>query len=116
MRERMGPHALVASFKREAPKWWALAPELPTLMHEVLRRSAAGEHAPEHRAHEFERLRREMRTGQRRTYVALGGGSLLIAGALLLSAPPSVGMAEVGWVVGSGGLVLLLLGWPRRHA
>jgi ubiquinone biosynthesis protein len=116
MRERLGPHAFLSTLQREAPKWWSLMPELPTLVHEALRRSAGGEQAPEHRARDFEQLRRELRVIHRRLYAALGGGALMVAGALLVGIPGMADIAGVGWLLGALGLTLLLFGWPRGRA
>jgi ubiquinone biosynthesis protein len=115
MSERMGPQALLRTLKREVPMWWAMMPEMPSLAHEVLRRVAYGEHAPEHRAREVERLRREVRLGHRRLYAVVGAGALVIAGALLIATPPAAA-AGVGWALGAVGLLWLVIGWPGRSS
>ena len=115
MRERMGPRALFRTLKRELPKWWAMAPELPGLVHEVLRRLQRGELSMEWKSHELAELRREIRRNQRRLYFAVAGSGLLVAGVL---------DAAFGWVAGpflggalaAAGAALLLRAWPGKTA
>ena len=82
MRRHMGPRALFDTLKRELPKWWAMAPELPGLVHEVLRRLKHGELSMEWKSRELERLRQEMREYRQRMTLMFIGSGALIAGVL----------------------------------
>ncbi|MEK7260780.1 MAG: hypothetical protein AAB068_01945, partial [Pseudomonadota bacterium] len=82
MRQHMGPRALLETLKRELPKWWAMAPELPGLVHEVLRRLKHGELSMEWKSRELERLRQEMHEYRQRMTLMFIGSGALIAGVL----------------------------------
>jgi ubiquinone biosynthesis protein len=120
MREQMGPRAFLRTLRREAPKWWELAPQLPGLIHDALLRLRRGEPEAETRHHDLERLRVQLRASHRRLTLAVSGSGLLIAGVLLLSVPvsPAGGLAllqPLGWGLGGLGGFLLLRAWTRQH-
>ncbi len=81
-RQHLGPRALLKTLKRELPKWWAMAPELPGLVYEVLRQLKHGELSMEWKSRELERLRREMREYQQRLTLLVVGSGALTAGVL----------------------------------
>jgi ubiquinone biosynthesis protein len=121
MREQMGPRAFLRTLRREAPKWWELAPQLPGLVHDALLRLRRGEPEAEARHHDLERLRVQLRANHRRQLLAISGSGLLVAGGLLLSAPVSVvmGMAFIqplGGALAATGIFLLFQAWSRRHS
>ena len=118
MREHMGPRAFLKSLRQEFPKWWAMFPELPSLMHESLRRAGQPETARESwgREQQF----RQARHSQRRLYFAIAGSGLLMAGALLLgTAIPTSGAwaweRVAGWAGAAAGVIMLWRGWPGRN-
>ncbi|MBI3777703.1 MAG: ubiquinone biosynthesis regulatory protein kinase UbiB [Gammaproteobacteria bacterium] len=120
MREHMGPRAFIRALRNEFPKWWAMLPEIPALVHENLRRTRERGSAQESSAREIEQLRRQLRQQQRRLYFAVSGSGLLIGGALLLgldmthSGEP--GWSNVaGWALAAMGVFMLLRGWPGRN-
>ncbi len=116
MRERLGPRAFLRSLKRELPRWWTLLPQLPGLVHDALERVGRGELSTASRAHEFDRLRAQLRINQRRQYRAVAGSGLTVAGAVLLAVPgQAVAVTAAGWGLGALGLLLLLAAWPRHH-
>ncbi len=111
MREQLGPRALIRTLRREAPKWWQLVPELPTLVHEVLQhqRSRTAE-----QERELERERRALwQQRYRQQLSALTGAALLIAGtiALGLGYQPYPMPLSPGWIIGGAGALLLLRAW-----
>ncbi|MEK7206808.1 MAG: ubiquinone biosynthesis regulatory protein kinase UbiB [Pseudomonadota bacterium] len=115
MSEHMGPRAFLLSLRKEFPKWWAMLPEIPALVHETLRRSGRGEPVQESSLRETERLRVQLRQNQRRHYFAVTGSGLLIAGVLALDMD-FLGMGGApGWILASLGIFLLLRGWPGRN-
>ena len=115
MSEHMGPRAFWLSLRKEFPKWWAMLPEIPALVHETLRRSGRGEPVQESSLRETERLRVQLRQNQRRHYFAVTGSGLLIAGVLALDMD-FLGMGGApGWILASLGIFLLLRGWPGRN-
>jgi len=120
MSEHMGPRAFLNSLRREFPKWWAMLPEIPSLVHEGLRRAGHTDAAQEAQNRELEELRRQLRHQQRRQYFAVAGSGLLIAGAVFLGmGMPVSGVwaweQVTGWGLAAAGVFLLLRGWPRRN-
>ncbi|MEK6550454.1 MAG: ubiquinone biosynthesis regulatory protein kinase UbiB [Pseudomonadota bacterium] len=116
MRERLGPRAFLRTLQRELPRWWTLFPQLPGLVHDALARVGRGELSTESRAHEFDRLRAQLRINQRRQYRAVAGSGLTVAGAILLAVPGQAAVVTgAGWGLGALGLLLLLAAWPRHH-
>jgi ubiquinone biosynthesis protein len=111
MRDQLGPRALLRTLRREAPKWWQLVPELPTLVHEVLQHQRALD--PE-REREEERERRQLWERQyRQLLAAVTGAGLVVAGtlALALGYRPYAAPPAPGWLLGGFGVILLLRAW-----
>jgi ubiquinone biosynthesis protein len=111
MREQLGPRALIRTLRREAPKWWQLVPELPTLVHEVLQHQRARTPSQEQ---ELEQLRRARWQQQvRQQLLAITGGALLVAGtvALGLGYQPYRFAPGPGWILGGVGVILLFRAW-----
>jgi len=83
MREQVGPRALVRALRRELPTVLPLLPELPGLVHELLRRQRDGQLVIRTGSDDAEQLARDLqyRTRQR-DGLMLGGGLLL--GAIVL--------------------------------
>jgi ubiquinone biosynthesis protein len=120
MSEHMGPRAFLNSLRKEFPKWWAMLPEIPSLVHTSLRRAGETDATQEARNRELEELRRQLHQQQRRLYFAVAGSGLLIAGAVFLGmGMPVSGVwaweQVAGWVLAAAGVFLLLRGWPRRN-
>ncbi len=120
MSEHMGPRAFLRTLRKEFPKWWAMLPEIPSLVHESLRRAGEGESAQEARAREFEQLRRQIRQNHRRLYFAIAGSGLLVAGAVILAMGVEVYSdwawgRTLGWFFAAAGGLMLLRGWPSQN-
>ncbi|MCR4331568.1 MAG: ubiquinone biosynthesis regulatory protein kinase UbiB [Sulfuricaulis sp.] len=119
MSEHMGPRAFIRALRAEFPKWWAMLPEIPALVHEGLRRASQDESARESTAREIEQLRRQLRRQHRRLYFAVTGSGLLIAGAVMLGmdvAPYGEALwgRVLGWALVAMGGFMLLRGWPEQ--
>ena len=121
MSEHLGPRAFLKSFRREFPKWWAMLPEIPSLVHETLRRAGQPETSQESRVRELEIRLRQMRHNQSRFYFAIAGSGLLIAGTVFLGMDaPAVSdgwswARATAWVSTLAGIALLIRGWPDRN-
>ena len=118
MSEHMGPRAFLNSLRQEFPKWWAMLPQMPTLMHESLRRISEMDTSREARVRDLEQQLLQMRQNQRRLYFAIAGSGLLITSALWLgmditSADMWTWKRVAGWTLAAAGAFTLLRGWPR---
>ncbi|MHB8743368.1 MAG: ubiquinone biosynthesis regulatory protein kinase UbiB [Sulfuricaulis sp.] len=121
MREQMGPRAFWRALRQEFPKWWAMLPEIPALVHESLRRAAPpGESAQGSRARQLELLRRQIRDNHRQLHAAIAGSALLLAGSVILAIGVPAPHAWLGrhvwaWIFLISGAFTLLRGWPDRN-
>ncbi len=117
MSEQVGVHALLRGLKENIPRWAERLPEIPALLHDVLKRAETGQLKVTSDNPELRELHRSLRQGQQRLYVAVVGAALVIAAAVVLGldgyAPLMVGDAPLfTWVLGGVGGLLLLLAWP----
>jgi ubiquinone biosynthesis protein len=109
-RQQLGPRAVYRKVRGNLPEWAQQWPEMPGLVHEVLRRSVSGQLELKLDAREFARLRQEMRRNRQRTVTAIGGAALVVSATLLF------GLSEgerslLSGLIGGAGLVLLLGAW-----
>ncbi|MCR4302239.1 MAG: ubiquinone biosynthesis regulatory protein kinase UbiB [Sulfuricaulis sp.] len=118
MSEHMGPRAFLKTLRREFPKWWAMLPEMPTLMHESLRRISEIDTSREAHVRDLEQQLTQTRHNQRRLYFAIVGIGLLLTSALWLGM--DIAFADMwtwkrvaGWALAAAGAFTLLRGWPR---
>ena len=112
MAEQVGPNAFAKRVKATLPQLSEDLPEVPLLIHRVLRKAADGELSLNWQSEQLERIRDEIRTGNHRTRVSLAGATLTLAGVLsagLLDA--SIGFDPLWLGAGLGGTGLLLLAW-----
>jgi ubiquinone biosynthesis protein len=84
MREQVGPRALVKALRRELPAVAPLIPELPGLIHELLRRMRDEQLVLNTRSQDLEALRQAVRHGQRRLDGLITGAGLLLGAIVLL--------------------------------
>ena len=105
MRERVSVRALAKRVQDRLPRWIQLAPELPELVHEYLRRETAP--APPPPPDPPPR-------GDRRVALAIAGAGLVIAGAVLLGRPVEGYGLYPGLGVGGLGTICLLFACAGR--
>ncbi len=121
MRDHLGPKALLRTLRAELPKWWVQAPRIPGLLYETLQRLHDGELTRESNSAEVARLREQLRENERRNHLALAGGFLLIAAALLsVLSGYAEKMQNISVILGStaaiAGIWLLWRARPRSAA
>lgn len=117
MAEQVGPRAFAENLKRQAPVTLERLPEVPLLLHGVLKRLQEGHLRTEIRAEALEGIREEIRLANRRTVWSVIGSALLIAAALVLGMDLRAYMTiEPAWLSGGLGLAgaLGLLASLRR--
>ena len=83
MHEQIGPRALLKTLKKELPKWWQTAPELPALVHAALKQKQRNEENGG-LAEQISELRQLMHRHQRRRITVHIGGVLLLSGVVAL--------------------------------
>jgi len=120
MREHMGPRAFLRTLRQEFPKWWAMLPEIPSLVHENLRHAGEIEAEKAARAKQQEQLQRQLRQNQRKLYFAIAGSGMLVTGALILGLEVQVFDGRTwgsafGWVITVVGGLFLVHGWPDQN-
>jgi hypothetical protein len=106
--------------RQEFPKWWAMLPEIPSLVHENLRHAGEIEAEKAARAKQQEQLQRQLRQNHRKLYFAIAGSGILVTGALILGMEVQVfdGSAwgsAFGWVITVVGGLFLVRGWPDQN-
>ena len=119
MSEQVGFRSLIKGIVRNAPQWAEKLPEIPILLHDVLKRAQQGELRSDKATEaQMKRLRTELRTANRRTFRAIVGAAFIISAALLQGldglAPMMLGNAPVlTWMLGGVGAFVLIFSWPK---
>ncbi len=116
MREQIGARALLREVRRQAPKWGETLPALPGLAYEALKLVRSGEIEVRIRAGEIDRLRAEIRRGNRRTVLAIVGAALLLGASVTLGLagtglPAVWGVPVWTWILGGAGICLAFAAW-----
>ncbi|MBT3639317.1 MAG: ubiquinone biosynthesis regulatory protein kinase UbiB [Acidiferrobacteraceae bacterium] len=107
MREQVGPRALARALRRELPTVLPLLPELPGLVHELLRRQRDGQLVIRTGSDNTEQLARDLKHRTRqRDGLMLGGGLLLGAIVLFLGSQ----ILALGVLATAGAMVLTACG------
>ncbi len=107
MREQVGPRALARALRRELPTVLPLLPELPGLVHELLRRQRDGQLVIRTGSDNAEQLARDLKHRTRqRDGLMLGGGLLLGAIVLFLGSE----VLALGGLATAGAMVLTACG------
>ncbi|KAF0191941.1 MAG: ubiquinone biosynthesis protein [Gammaproteobacteria bacterium] len=120
MDEQIGMRAVLKSLRDNAPRLAQALPHLPLLLHDVLNKAQHGKLEIQWRAPELEKLRDEIRTANRRTYIAIIGGACIIGAALIKGldgyAPSMVGNAPMlTWLLAGLGAWLVISHWPTKE-
>ena len=112
MREQVGPRALARALRRELPTVLPLLPELPGLVHELLRRQRDGQLVIRTGSDDAEQLARDLKHRTRQRDGLMLGGALLL-GAIVLFLGSEVLALGVLATAGAGMLMVcgaLLIG------
>ncbi|MBD3671284.1 MAG: ubiquinone biosynthesis regulatory protein kinase UbiB [Gammaproteobacteria bacterium] len=117
MKQQVGVRAFAANFKRQAPVTLERLPEIPLLLHGVLKQLNDGELETVLRPDALHSIRHEIRRANRRTVWSILGSGLLIAAALVLGLEPSSRyMFDPLWMsagLGIAGLLGILISLRR---
>ena len=120
-RDHLGPRAFVRSLRKELPRWWEVAPQVPSIAHEVLQRMRNGDLEMSWKSQELQHLRTQIRTNHRRLFFAIIGSGLIFSSAVTLGvkgdALPGLAVIPVlGWLLAGIGIVFVYCAWPRRNS
>ena len=108
MNEQIGPRAAIRTLRRELPNFYTLAPELPTLAHQLLYRLKNDELEFRTRDREIRTLREQMERQQRQQRYLLCGAGAVIASLLLLPGDVHSSLPDwFPWLLMAAGLVSL---------
>jgi ubiquinone biosynthesis protein len=110
MSEQVGPKAFLRRVKDTLPQISEDLPEVPLLVHRVLRKAVDGELEIQWKSEQLEQIRNEIRTGNQRTQLSLAGATLTLGGILvagLLEASTDINPLWLGGGLAGGGLLLL---------
>ncbi len=119
MRDRVGPRAFLNRIKHYIPRWIDQTPDLPNLVHSLLRQANTGELTVQLHKQEVEQLRRDLQRANRRTFHSVVGAALIVSAALILGLnalhPVSLEQTPwLTWLLGGIGVGLLLSAWPSH--
>lgn len=113
MDEQVGTKAMLRGFKDNLPYIVEKMPEMPMLIYEALKNAATGADQ-EKQLKEVRDLRHEIKRGNKRNVIAIGGASLLMSAFILFGlgsaeqATLFMGAPIISWILGSIGSAFLL--------
>jgi len=112
MSEQVGPQAFLRRMKEQLPQLSEDLPELPLLLHRVLRKAADGQLAVQWQSAQLTQIRDEIRAGNQRTQASLAGAALTLASVLSAGLlDTTIGFNPLWLAAALGGAGVLLLGW-----
>ena len=115
MDEQIGPRAALRAVRRELPNLATLAPELPTLAHQLMHRLKNDTMIVRTQDREVQALREEIaRSGARSRRLIAGIGLIVLATSMSrLGEQGGLEVPLMSWLLGLGGLVIISLNWLR---
>jgi ubiquinone biosynthesis protein len=117
MRDRVGPRSVFNRIKYYIPRWVDQTPDLPNLIHGVLKQVNTGDLTVRLQRQEMEQLRRDLRRASRRSFHAAVGAALIVSAAVILGFDAQHGVnlwhaPLLSWLLGGIGVGLLISAWP----
>jgi ubiquinone biosynthesis protein len=112
MHSQMGVKAIARELKRHMPRWGEMLPAIPTMAADVLSQAQAGKLTVRAESQRLDSIDRRLHTLARAVVLAITGGALVIAGAVLSAFPSPdavmiAGTPAIAWtalIVGVGAL------------
>ena len=113
MSEQVGPKAFLRRVTESFPQLSEDLPEVPLLMHRLLRQAVDGGLKVESQSAQLEEVRHAIRSSGRLTRLGIAGGTLILAGVLAIGMLDAalLGFSPLWLGMGASGLGLLLLAW-----
>jgi ubiquinone biosynthesis protein len=113
MAERVSGRAVINRLREQLPEVGETLQEFPQVLHGLLQRAAEGRLEIGVRVPELDELGRRLAGQDRRRYLAIAGGSLLVGGILWMGLHVAPGWA--GAIIAASGALLLALGRPGNR-
>ena len=119
MSEQLGVRSFINRIKSNIPQWGETLPEVPQLVHDVLQRARSGNLQVQSNPEEMNRIAREIRRANQRTFGAIVGAALIVSAAVLKGldgyAPAMFGGAPLSsWILAAVGVSFWFVTWPRE--
>ena len=83
MKDQIGPRSFFKHVKENAPLWAERIPKLPNMLFDILEQAKNGELKVELNENQLNQIKNEIKTNNRRSVLAITGGSLIITAALI---------------------------------
>jgi ubiquinone biosynthesis protein len=112
MEERVSGRAVLNRLREQLPEVGESLQEFPQVLHGLLQRAAEGRLEVQVRVPELDTIKQRLIRQDRRRYLGIAGGSLLIAGVLWVGF--MLTPAWFGSIAAAAGAALLVLARPRR--
>ncbi|HEY4731725.1 MAG TPA: ubiquinone biosynthesis regulatory protein kinase UbiB [Gammaproteobacteria bacterium] len=117
MSEHAGARAFFNAIETNAPRWLETLPQVPALLHDVLKRAQDGKLQVEWKSRELKDIRDSIARANRRTYAAIVGAAFIISAAVIKgldgNSPAMLGNAPLlTWILAGVGVSILILAWP----
>lgn len=115
MKQQIGAQAAFKAMRRELPNLATLAPELPTLAHQLLARIKNDQLIVQTRDHAVAQLQQQLRASARRTRRLIAGFGLILLAAILAPtiAAGYQNVPTISWLLGVAGVGLIAVSWWR---
>ncbi|WP_455365998.1 ubiquinone biosynthesis regulatory protein kinase UbiB [Kaarinaea lacus] len=121
MSEQVGVRSLVKSLQSNVPQWAEMMPEIPGLLHKVLRSVEQGTLQNQvDTIKSIEGLRKDLRRSNKQNFRVIVGASFIIS-AVLMQALGGQGQLMFGnapvitWMLGGLGALILIFSWPTHR-
>lgn len=98
MQERVGIDALVDGLRDNLPRFLAKTPEMPMLVHDLIRKASRGELVTHQKNEQLVQLVETVQRGQKKTTRWIVGGTLLLGAAVLINDPIEPLFLGVSWL------------------
>ena len=119
MKTQIGPQAFFNRLQTNMPIWSEKLPELPSLMHDYLRKSVDGTLEIKFKSDEIEQLRQDINQNSNRTITGIAAAAFIIGAAVTLGFNHSattnlLGLPISTWLFGGTGLTLFIISLTKK--
>ena len=121
MSEQLGLRSLAKSVQSNAPQWAEILPEIPGLLHKVLRSIEQGTIQNQmDTIKSIEGLRKDLRRSNKQNFRVIVGASFIVS-AVIMQALGGQGQLMFGnapvitWTLGGLGALILIFAWPTHR-